>query len=155
MNKRETAIGLFNNGFNCAQSVLGAYADELGLDFSAAMRLSSSFGGGMGRMREVCGAVSGMLMVLGLKYGYSDPKAFAEKSEHYSRVQKYAGAFKEKYGSIICRELLGLDLKDGEFDAPDPEKRSRAYYQKRPCAELVGYAAELLESLEPLPEADV
>lgn len=98
-------------------------------------------------MREVCGAVSGMLMVLGLKYGYSDPKAFTDKSEHYSRVQKYAGIFKEKYGSIVCRELLGLELKNGEFDTATPEKRSQTYYQKRPCAELVGCAAEILENI--------
>ena len=96
-------------------------------------------------MREVCGTVSGMLMVLGLKFGYSNPKAFAEKTEHYKRVQECAGKFKEKNGSIICRELLGLDLKRGEADSHIPSARSKEYYKKRPCVDLVGDAAEILE----------
>lgn len=145
MDKREKAMNLFKEGYNCSQSVLGAFCEELGMDFDTAMRLASSFGGGMGRMREVCGAVSGMLMVLGLKCGYSDPKAFEEKTEHYKRVQECAEKFREKNGSIVCRELLGLDLKKNEVDSYVPEARTRSYYKKRPCAEIIGCAAEILQ----------
>lgn len=145
MSKREEAMQLFKNGYNCCQAVIGAFSDDLELDFKTAMLISSSFGGGMGRMREVCGTVSGMLMVLGLKFGYSNPKALTEKTEHYKRVQECAGKFKEKNGSIICRELLGLDLKRGEVDSHIPSERSIEYYKKRPCVELVGDAAEILE----------
>lgn len=98
----------FKNGYNCAQAVLLAFSDELKIDEKTLALISSSFGGGMGRMREVCGAVSGMFMVAGLKYGYSDPSAKQEKAELYALVQKLAAGFKEKNGSIICKELLGV-----------------------------------------------
>ena len=96
----------FKNGYNCAQAVLLAFSDELEIDEKTLALISSSFGGGMGRMREVCGAVSGMFMVAGLKYGYSDPSAKQEKAELYALVQNLAAGFKEKNGSIICKELL-------------------------------------------------
>ena len=132
----------FKNGYNCAQAVLLAFSDELEIDEKTLALISSSFGGGMGRMREVCGAVSGMFMVAGLKYGYSDPSAKQEKAELYALVQKLAAGFKEKNGSIICKELLGVS-----DTSPTPEPRTAAYYKKRPCVELVGDAAELLENL--------
>lgn len=142
MTKREIAIQNFKNGYNCAQAVLLAFSDELATDEKTLALISSSFGGGMGRMREVCGAVSGMFMVLGLKSGYFEPSAKQEKSDLYALVQKLAAEFKSKNGSIVCRELLGVS------DAsPVPEQRTEAYYKKRPCAELVGDAAELIENL--------
>lgn len=142
MTKREQAMQNFKNGYNCAQAVLLAFSDELEIDEKTLALISSSFGGGMGRMREVCGAVSGMFMVAGLKYGYSDPSAKQEKAELYALVHKLAAGFKEKNGSIICKELLGVS-----DTSPTPEPRTAAYYKKRPCVELVGDAAELLENL--------
>ena len=142
MTKAELAKQNFLNGCNCAQAVLLAFSDETGLDRATALRLASGLGGGMARMREVCGAVSGMFMVAGLKYGYSDPSAKQEKAELYALVQKLAAGFKEKNGSIICKELLGVS-----DTSPTPEPRTAAYYKKRPCVELVGDAAELLENL--------
>jgi C_GCAxxG_C_C family probable redox protein len=140
----ERAEALFKEGYNCAQSVFAAYSEDLGIDFETALKLSSSFGGGMGRLREVCGAVSGMFMVVGMKYGYSDPKDTKAKAEHYRLIQELAKRFKEQNGSIICRELLGLDHK---HDIPVPEARNESYYKKRPCVELVKYAAEILDNI--------
>ena len=135
------AENLFLQGYNCSQAVFAAFSDDVGLDFETALKLSSSFGGGMGRLREVCGAVSAMFMIAGIKYGYSDPKNSAAKAEHYERIQLLAAKFKEKNGSIICRELLGLP--EGK-DNPVPEARTESYYQKRPCAELVKSAAKII-----------
>jgi len=107
------------------------------------MKLASSFGGGMGRMREVCGACSGMFMVAGLLKGYSDMKADDEKKEHYALIQKLAEEFKKENGSIVCRELLdGIENNDS---SPNPSKRTQAYYKKRPCAEYVADAARIME----------
>lgn len=142
MTKSEKAKELFLEGYNCAQSLTGAYASEMGLDFSAAVKLASSFGGGMGRMREVCGAVSGMFLAAGAIYGYADPKNFSGKKEHYQRIQFLAAQFKQETGSIVCRELLGDLGKDASFV---PGERTKEYYKKRPCAELVGLAAGILE----------
>lgn len=141
--KGETAKALFLKGYNCSQSVLGAFAEDLGLDLETALRLSSSFGGGMGRLREVCGAVSGMFLVAGLKYGYSDPHDQPAKAEHYQRIQDLAAEFREENGSIVCRELL--HLPEGP-DTTVPADRTANYYKKRPCAELVKCAAEMMEN---------
>lgn len=141
-NHQERAVELFKNGYNCAQSVFAAYSEALGIPFETALRLSSSFGGGMGRLREVCGAVSGMFMVLGMKRGYSDPNDKEAKKELYRQVQTLAGQFEKKNGSIICRELLGLDHR---CDVPVPEERTDSYYKKRPCVEMVRCAAEILD----------
>lgn len=140
----EKAKEYFLEGYNCSQAVVLAYHEELGLDKETAARLASSFGGGMGRLREVCGCVSGMLLVAGMKDGYSDPKDPAAKKAHYELVQKLAGAFREENGSIICRELLGLDHKS---DAPTPEARTKEYYAKRPCADLAANAARILDEI--------
>lgn len=137
---KQKAEMLFKQGYNCSQAVLLAFCDELNMDKETAARLASSFGGGIGRMREVCGAVSGMCMVAGLCKGYSDPKDMEGKKRHYSLIQKMANEFKEKNLSIICRELLGLSAG---ADSPSPSPRTAQYYKKRPCAELVGIAAEI------------
>lgn len=141
--KAERAKQLFKDGYNCSQAVLGAFCEELGLDFETAIKLSSSFGGGMGRMREVCGAVSGIFMAAGLKYGYTSPKELESKKEHYKLIQQMAEEFKQKNGSIICRELLGQ--QEGKETSPSPSQRTDEYYKKRPCVELVGDAAEIFE----------
>ena len=141
--KAKKAMELFHEGYNCAQAVLGAFAQDMNMDFQQAMMLSSSFGGGMGRMREVCGAVSAMFMVAGLEKGYSDPKASTEKAGHYDYIQQLAAKFKAENGSIICRDLLGL-TQPGP-DTPVPEPRTEAYYKKRPCQLLVGQCAAILE----------
>lgn len=143
-NHREKARAYFLEGYNCAQSVLLAFHEELGLEKETAARMASSFGGGMGRLREVCGAVSGMFLAAGLFYGYNDPKDVAGKKAQYERVQKLAHAFSERNGSIVCRELLGLEH---HADDPAPSARTQEYYKKRPCAELVADAAELLEQM--------
>lgn len=132
----------FEEGYNCAQAVVLVYADQTGLDEDTLLRLASSFGGGMGRLREVCGAVSGMFIVAGLLKGYSSPVNARAKKEHYALVQRLAGEFETRNGSIVCRELLGLEERKSP---PDPERRTEAYYKKRPCAELVECAAEILE----------
>lgn len=139
---KEKAMNLFQEGYNCAQSVFLAFSDCYPINGKTALKLSSSFGGGMGRLREVCGSVSGMFMVAGLLYGYDDPEAYEEKSEHYKRIQELAAEFSRQNGSIVCRELLGLP--EGK-DVPQPEKRTDQYYKKRPCKELVGMAAEIME----------
>lgn len=133
---------LFLKGYNCAQAVVGAFAKEMGMEFDAAVRLASSFGGGMGRLREVCGAVSGMFMAAGAICGYSEPKDMDAKKEHYERIQLLAARFKEETGSIICREMLGLPGKDND---PKPSERTEEYYKKRPCPKIVGLAAGILE----------
>lgn len=144
MKHSDTAMQLFREGYNCAQAVFCAFSDVTGLERSEAARLASSFGGGMGRMREVCGAVSGALMVLGCARGYDDPGAKDAKMNHYALVQEFARRFRERNGSIVCRELLaGVRIAPGGV----PEERTEAFYKKRPCVQLVGDAAELLEQL--------
>ncbi len=143
MTKGQIAKNLFLQGYNCCQAVAGAFAGEMGMELSTVTKLCSPFGGGIGRMREVCGTVSGMMFVLGMLYGYDDPKASAEKKRVYSDAQQLAGKFREDNGSILCRELLGLQ-KSGA-DSPTPSARTEKYYKKRPCPELCRYAADLLE----------
>ncbi|MGN1467645.1 MAG: C-GCAxxG-C-C family protein [Ruminococcus sp.] len=140
--KGQIARKYFEDGYNCSQSVLLAFAEDFGLDKKTSALISSSFGGGMGRLREVCGAVSGMFMVLGLKYGNDNPKAYEIKRELYKKVQKLAEEYKAENGSIICRELLGISKEGASL--PVPEKRTDTYYKKRPCSQLVEYAADLV-----------
>ena len=142
--KSEQATELFRQGYNCAQAVFAAFCEDMGIDFETALKLASSFGGGMGRLREVCGAVSGMFAIAGMKYGYTDPKDSKAKAAHYKLIQELAGQFRAENHSIICRELLGLEAGP---DTPVPELRTDEYYKKRPCAELVGCAARLMEEL--------
>lgn len=145
MTRPEKAKQLFLLGYNCSQAVVGAFIDDFAIDFDTAMKLSSSFGGGMGRMREVCGAVSGAFMIAGLKCGYCDPCDKAAKSAHYALIQKIAADFKQQNGSIICRELLEGVGCNGKCQGSVPEDRTAAYYKKRPCAELVYIAAKIVE----------
>ena len=142
LSRREKAEQLCLEGYNCSQAVLIAFEDLHGLDRETAAKLASSFGGGMARLREVCGSVSGMFMTAGLLYGYDDPKDYDMKKEHYARIQQLAKEFETLNGSIICRELLGLGT---EKEGPAPDKRTDEYYKKRPCAELVGMAAAIME----------
>ena len=142
MTHEEKAIENFLAGYNCAQSVFLAFAPDLGLSDELALRLSSSFGGGMGRLREVCGAVSGMLMAAGALYGYTSPTDDQAKAAHYALVQDLAGQFRALHGTIICRELLG---RTGA-ESPVPEERTAAYYAQRPCARFVGDGAKILEA---------
>ncbi len=137
--RKNKAVDYFMNGYNCAQSVLLAYADVFEMDETLAAKISSSFGGGMGRMREVCGAVSGMAMVLGLAGKADNPNDHIAKTENYTSVQQCANTFKEKFGSIICADLL---TKKREVEMPEPSDRNAEYYAKRPCAKAVAYAAE-------------
>lgn len=136
----QKAKELFKEGYNCAQSVFCTFAEDLGMDFETALKLSSSFGGGMGRMREVCGAVSAMFMIAGLKYGYTSPNDKEIKTEHYKRIQKLAQKFKDKHETIICRELLGVDADDN----PIPSDRTKEYYDSRPCEQIIGDAAQII-----------
>ena len=134
------AAQLFLDGYNCAQAITVAFSDVTGLDEKLSARLASSFGGGMGRMREVCGAVSGMLMVAGVLYGYDANDDDASKKGHYTLVQELAARFREEVGSIICRELLKNPPSD-----PAPTPRTAEFYQKRPCARFVMLAARILD----------
>ncbi len=144
MNHSDVARELFEQGYNCAQSVFAAFCDETGLDMETALRLSSSFGGGMGRLREVCGAASAMFMVAGLRCGYSCPVDKEAKAAHYRLIQSLGKAFREKNGSLICRDLLGLP--EGADD-PVPADRTKGYYEVRPCGGLVACAAEMIDEL--------
>ena len=140
MDRQIRAAQYFLDGYNCAQAVLAAFSDVTGLSPEHSARMASSFGGGMGRMREVCGAVSGMLMVTSLLYGY-DPTAGDEvKKAHYALVQKLAGQFREEVGSIICREILKNPPSD-----PNPTPRTKDFYEKRPCAHMVMLATRIME----------
>ena len=139
--KSEKAKELFKSGYNCSQAVLGVFCEEFGLDFETAMKLASSFGGGMGRMREVCGTVSGMFMAAGLAFSSSEPSN-ENKANQYKIVQELANRFREKNGSIICRELLqGVESSN----SPVPSERTETYYKKRPCIELVADSVEIFE----------
>lgn len=139
--KTEKAKELFKKGYNCSQSVLGVFCEDAGLDFDTAMKIACPLGGGMGRMREVCGAVSGMFMASGLIYSTTDGSA-ENKANQYKIVQELAKRFKEKNESIICRELLeGVESST----SPIPSERTESYYKKRPCIDLVADAVEILE----------
>ena len=142
-NKSDEAKQLFLSGANCAQAVLGAFHQECEMDFDAAMRLTSGFGAGMGRLREVCGAVSGMFMAASLIRGTSKYNDKTAKDAHYALIQELAGEFRKETGSLICRELLGLEKK--QEDRPVSEARTTEYYTKRPCVEMVALAARILE----------
>lgn len=158
----------FLNGYTCAQAVLAAFKDEEwfkdnGISFETAMKMASSFGGGMGRLREVCGAVSGMFMAFGLAKGFNaPPETNDKKADHYKCIQELAARFKAANGSIICRELLGLTNETLETPAANtvsgdpyshvPEARTPEYYKKRPCQELCKCAADILSEFLGLQE---
>lgn len=134
------AAELFLKGYNCAQAIVVAFSDLTGLSPEFSAKIASSFGGGMGRMREVCGAVSGMLMVAGILYGYDQPEDGLVKKEHYALVQELAGQFREAVGSIVCREILKNPPSD-----PSPTPRTAEFYRQRPCARMVLLAGQILD----------
>lgn len=138
----EKAINNFKAGYNCAQSVLLAFADKIGLDDTTALKISSSFGAGMGRLREVCGAVTSMFAIAGILKGYISPTNDEDKAKHYELIQRLAEKFEAKFGTYICRELL--ELPEGK-DVPIPSKRTEEYYKTRPCEVFIKYASELIE----------
>ena len=143
--RAEAARQNFLSGYGCAPSVLLAYADLTGIDETTLAKLGSSFGGGMGRLREVCGGVTGAFAVLGLLCGYDDPADKEGKSRHYADIRELARRFTEKSGggSIVCREILQNAGLSGEKGG-EAEARTADYYQKRPCPDLVYLAAEVL-----------
>ena len=143
--RADKAYDNFKSGYNCAQAVFMAFSDKYGIDEETAAKLASSFGGGMGRMREVCGAFSGMLLVNSMETGTADASDRETKKANYESVQMLAQKFKEQNGSLICRELLGLTKKQESEEGTAPSERTPQYYQKRPCAEIVKSAAEILE----------
>lgn len=136
----EEAVRLFKSGYNCAQSVTLAFADLYGVPRELALRMSSSFGGGIGRMRETCGAACGMFMLAGLETGAVDGADAEGKKQNYATVQELAEEFKRRNGSLLCRELLGLSKPVVEST---PEARTESYYQKRPCGKMVEEAARI------------
>lgn len=142
VSKGDIAYENFLKGYNCTQAVAVTFAKELGLDESTAARLSSGFGGGMGRLREVCGTFSGVVFVLSSLYGYSEPKDLEGKKDLYEKIRACSAKFREDNGSIICRELLGLEKAE---ESATPEPRTAEYYKKRPCPELCRYAGNLIE----------
>ena len=140
----EQAVQTFESGYNCAQSVFATYADLFGMEREMALKLSSSMGGGIGRMREVCGVVSAMAMLAGLKEGNTDPSNEEGKEKIYLLTRQMADMFKAKHGTVICRELLGIE---GMEESAKPAKREKAYYEQRPCSKLVATAARIVEEI--------
>lgn len=143
MNSRvERAVATFEEGFTCAQAVFSTYADLFGMDREMALKLSSPMGGGIGRMREVCGVVSAMAMLAGLKEGNTDPSDERGKEQIYQLTRQMAGKFKEEHKTIICRELLGIQ---GMEKSAKPSQRTEEYYRTRPCSRLVATASRIIE----------
>ena len=145
LEKMEKARQLFLDGANCAQAVLCAFTEETGLDTATSMKIASGFGGGMARMREVCGAVSGMFMAYDMICGTASFTDKEAKDALYKKLQSLAGEFKKENSSIICKELLALSLPSHTPDTPVSEVRTPQYYRKRPCADLVAAAAGILQ----------
>ena len=142
----ERAKALFKQGFNCSQAVCAACADIYGIDEQTALRIAASFGGGIGRMRQTCGAACGMFILAGLENGSATPGDAEGKKQNYTLVQDLAAKFKQENGNLICAELLGIASKPQE---PTPEARTETYYQKRPCVEMVANAVRIyLEELK-------
>lgn len=140
MKASEKAVKIFSEGYNCAQAVFAAFSEQTGISKEDALLISSAFGGGVGRLREVCGAVSGMLMAFGKLYGYCDFENKDAKAELYEQTRVLCSQFSEINGSIICREILKTDEVGGK-----PQERNEQYYKERPCERCVRTAAEILE----------
>lgn len=143
MTRKELAINYFKEGYNCSQSVVLAFKDVLTIDANELCKIASPFGGGISRMRETCGAVTGMVLVLGNLIGYSTPETGEKKHELYKNTQEILKIFENKYGSLTCRRLLNLNVV---HDDPKPSNRDHSFFMNRPCPELIGGAAELLET---------
>ena len=145
----EKAGRLFKEeGYNCCQAVVLAYCDVFGLDEKTTASLTSGFGGGMGRMREVCGTVSGMTFLSGMICPAADPSVKTSRTANYALVQEMAEDFRKINGSIVCKELLGLvpmgSCSPAPKESPEPSDRTPEYYKKRPCEELVGISARII-----------
>ena len=145
-NHAELAKQLFFKGYNCAQSVFCAYTDVTGYDIDTSARMASSFGAGLGRLRETCGVVSAAALVLGIVKGYDDPADYQAKKDHYALVREDADRFRAENASINCRELLTLAGLNPESGG-EPEQRSEEFYRKRPCPQLVYNAALILDEM--------
>ena len=142
--RQQSATNYFLQGFNCCQSVLLAFSDILKVDQETLKNIASGFGGGMGRLREVCGAFSGMVMMAGFISPAADPSIKEDRTKNYALVQHFAEKFKElNSGSIVCRELLGL-AKNAAKESPVPSDRTAEYYKKRPCPIIIGNAAKII-----------
>ena len=137
----EKAVALFKEGYNCSQSVVAAFADRYGFTREQALRMSASFGGGIGRMRETCGAACGLFMLAGLETGAVDGADREGKAANYAWVQQLAEEFKKRNGALKCAELLGLSKKEPVVSTP--EARTPQYYAKRPCVKMVEEAARI------------
>lgn len=144
MQRREKAAAYFKEGYNCAQAVAMSFADETGMNEKTLAKLASSFGGGMGRLREVCGAVSGMFLIYGMVCGYDSPDDAEGKKEQYRKIQAMAAEFEKRRGSIVCRDIL---KKPAGHDHYEPAERTKEYYDSRPCERCVADAAEILEKI--------
>ena len=140
----DKAVELFKKGFNCSQSVFAAFCDEFGMDEQTALKVSAGLGGGVGRMREVCGTVTGAAMVAGMIYGATDGSDVDSKAKTYEVVRLIADEFMKDNPSIVCRELLGLDKAE---QSAKPQARTQEYYKKRPCAELVEESAKAVDKI--------
>ena len=137
----EKAVALFKEGYNCSQSVVAAFADRYGFTREQALRMSASFGGGIGRMRETCGAACGLFMLAGLETGAVDGADREGKAANYALVQQLAEEFKKRNGAVKCAELLGMSKKEPVVSTP--EARTPQYYAKRPCVKMVEEAARI------------
>lgn len=137
----EKAVELFKEGFNCSQSVVAAFADKYGFTHEQALRMSASFGGGIGRMRETCGAACGLFMLAGLETGATEGADSKGKAANYALVQELAEEFKQRNGALRCADLLGLSKKEPVVSTP--EARTEQYYKKRPCVKMVEEAARI------------
>lgn len=143
MTRKEQAIEYFKQGYNCTQAVVLAFKDVLTIDAEELCKIASPFGGGISRMRETCGAVTGMVLVLGNLVGYSTPETGEKKHELYKKTQEILKIFENRYGSLTCGKLLNLTQK---HDNPKPTQRDNSFYLNRPCIELIGGAAEILDN---------
>ena len=142
--RQQSATDNFHQGYNCCQAVLLAFSDILKADPGTLKTIASGFGGGMGRLREVCGAFSGMVMMAGFISPAADPSVKEDRTKNYALVQQFAEKFKElNGGSIVCRELLGL-AKNAAQESPVPSDRTADYYKKRPCPVIIGNAAKII-----------
>lgn len=140
----EKAVELFKSGYNCSQSIVGAFAEYMGVDFNTAIKMAAGLGGGVGRMREVCGAICGASMIAGLKYGATVGSDAESKARTYEEVQRIVNEFKKTNSTIICRELI----KEPEgLLSPTPDDRTPQYYKRRPCVKIVEDAAAAVEKV--------
>lgn len=143
--RQRRAEEIFQRGYNCCQSVLLAFADIIeGVDEQTLATVGSGLGGGVARMREVCGAVSGMAIVAGFISPATNPENMAERTANYALVQRFSAEFKKERGSIVCRELLGLRAEEAKLEPPKPAGRTQQYYHSRPCVVNVGLAARIV-----------